>query len=340
MRLALLVAASLLAACSGSLATPTPTPQPLSAPQLKYRVIDELGRPWFCDPDFHPIARADERDLARQRFAEIQKDAEAFTAIATRLKLAGPTYTTDDQLAIYREWKTLNALPLQPANDVWAFAYLAQKTSGNGERVDGRVSAQGRVTVLWRNAEGAPPCPICLAVGTRIATPRGETAVDDLRPGEEVWTIDARGDRVAVALVLVGSAPVPSTHEVVRLALADGRVVFASPGHPTADGRRVGDLIAGDVLDAARVAGTERVRYRGGATYDILPAGATGAYWANGVLLGSTLRAQLPGVATPPAVTRWGTAYTTPPRTWSTSSSRNQSPGPRVGRPVRSYAVP
>ena len=32
-----------------------------------------------------------------------------------------------------------------------------------------------------------------------------------------------------------------------------------------------------------------RVRYDGGATFDILPAGATGLYWANGVLLGSTL---------------------------------------------------
>jgi hypothetical protein len=32
------------------------------------------------------------------------------------------------------------------------------------------------------------------------------------------------------------------------------------------------------------------VRYDGGATFDILPGGVTGAYWANGVLLGSTLR--------------------------------------------------
>jgi hypothetical protein len=83
---------------------------------------------------------------------------------------------------------------------------------------------------------------------------------------------------------------VPATHEVVRLTLDDGRVVFVSPGHPTADERYIGDLLAGDALDGASVMRVERVRYAGGATYDILPAGATGAYWANGILLGSTLR--------------------------------------------------
>jgi len=253
-------------------------------------VIDELGRPLFCDPDFYPVARADEADLARQRFPELQKDADAFSAIVARLKLTGPSYTADQQLAIYRESKTLNALPLQSVGDVWGFAYIAEKASSVGERVDGRVSAQGRVTVLSRTPSGPPPCPICLAVGTRIATPLGEIAIERLRVGDVVWTSDARGERIRAPLVAVGSTPVPVTHLVVRVALDDGRVVFASPGHPTAEGRRIGDLVAGDALDSARVATAERVRYLGGATYDILPASATGVYWANGVLLGSTLR--------------------------------------------------
>jgi hypothetical protein len=279
----------LVAACGGNALAP-PTPQPLTVPELKYRVIDELGRPWFCDPDVYPIARDDERDLARQRFLEIQTDAETFSAIAARLKLTGATYTADEQLAIYREWETLNALPLQQGNGIWAFNYLARKTGATGERIDGRVSTVGRITVINRAAAAAPPCPICLALGTRVATPDGETAVEDLRAGDIVWTTDVRGGRVAAPLVAVGSVPVPPTYEVVRLRLADDRVVFASPGHPTADGRVVGHLATGDTLDGAAVLGIERVRYRGGATYDILPAGATGAYWANGVLLGSTLR--------------------------------------------------
>ena len=294
-RLLVLALALVIAACGAGVTTPTP--QPLTVAQLKYRVIDELGRPLFCDPDFYPVARADEGDLARQRLPELQKDSETFNAILARLKLTGPTYTAAEQLAIYREWKTLNALQLQlvsfgsPTQAApWGFAYIAEKASSIGERVDGRVSPEGRITVLSRTASGPPPCPICLALGTRIATPRGEVAVEDLRAGDTVWTIDARGERLAAPLIAVGSMPVPATHEVVRLALDDGRVVLVSPGHPTADGARVGDLAAGDALDGARIASVERVRYESGATYDILPAGTTGAYWANGVLLGSTLR--------------------------------------------------
>ena len=121
-RLLVLVVALIVAGCGAGVTTPTPPPQPLTVAQLKYRVIDELGRPMFCDPDFYPIARADEADLARQRFPELQKDTETFTTIVARLKLTGPTYTADQQLAIYRESKTLNALPLQPVNDVWGSA--------------------------------------------------------------------------------------------------------------------------------------------------------------------------------------------------------------------------
>lgn len=285
-----LVAAVVLAACGAGVVTPTASPQPLTVPQLKYRVIDEVGKPQFCDRDFYPIARQDEREIAQQRFPELQRDAETFAVIVARLKLAAP-YTADHQLAVYREWKTLEALPLASVGPgVWGFDYLAQRAANIGEHVFGRAFADGKVVVLTRAAAGPPNCPICLALGTRIATPSGDVAAQDLRVGDVVWTIDAMGARVAAPLVAVGSTPVPATHEVVRLALQDGRLAFVSPGHPTADGRRVGGLAAGDTLDGARIASIERVLYAGGATYDILPAGATGAYWANGVLLGSTIR--------------------------------------------------
>jgi hypothetical protein len=58
---------------------------------------------------------------------------------------------------------------------------------------------------------------------------------------------------------------------------------------PLADGRLVGHLRAGDEVDGSSVVSAELVAYSGGATFDLLPAGKTGAYWANGVLIASTL---------------------------------------------------
>jgi hypothetical protein len=278
-----LALAAMLVACSATVgASPTPAPSPLTQAELKYSVMGAAGRIWFCDPDFYPVARADESDLAKQKLPQIQAEAATYAAITKRVG--------NDTLAVYREWKTLSALQLQPVNDVFGFAYLAQKSDKTGERVDGRVTTTGTVTVLSRSPAGAPVCPICLARGTNIATPRGDVAVEELRAGDVVWTLDDRGVRVPAPLVAVGSMTVPATHEIVRLVLSDGRAVDVSPGHPTSDGRAVGDLGVGDALDGATVVWMERVRYAGGATFDVLPASASGVYWANGVLLGSTLR--------------------------------------------------
>ena len=43
---------------------PSPTAPPLgsglSATEIKYALIAALGEPFFCDPDYYPVARADE----------------------------------------------------------------------------------------------------------------------------------------------------------------------------------------------------------------------------------------------------------------------------------------
>jgi hypothetical protein len=80
---------------------------------------------------------------------------------------------------------------------------------------------------------------------------------------------------------------------MVHLVLADGRDLLASPGHRTTDGRPLGSLAAGDVLDGAKIIRWELVPYAHDRTYDLLPAGPTGSYWANGILLSSTLVHQL-----------------------------------------------
>ena len=285
----------LVGACGGVSVAPSPSPTlgpgPLTTPELKYRVMDAGGRIGFCDPDFYPIARADENDLARAKLVEIQADANTYSVITARVGA--------DPLTVYREWKALRALVLTPAGANFTFAYRSTGATGpystadpkqTGKQIEGSVTARGQVDITRRADAGPLNCPICLAIGTRIATPNGDVAVQELRVGDLVWTASADGTRVAAPLVAIGSTPVPATHEVVRLALGDGRIVLVSPGHPAADGRRVGDLRAGDVIDGAVVVSAERVSYGGGFTYDVLPAGASGTYWANGVLLGSTLR--------------------------------------------------
>lgn len=275
--------------------TPTPSPTPSPAPggltqaQLRYRLVDQFGRLLFCDPDYYPVARADEGALAHDRLPEIQKDAPTFSAILAHLGIAAAaSYPSDQELAIYRDWKMLAAIRLDQVSG--GFHFLAVfGTPQQASRVDGTIDQRGNVSVASRTPSGQPPCPICLARGTRIATPSGDVAVEDLRIGDIVWTQGADGSRVALPLIEIGSTPVPSTHRVVQLRLSDGRGVDVSPGHPTADGRKVGDLAAGDAYDAATVVSAELVPYAGGATFDVLPAGATGMYWANGVLLGSTI---------------------------------------------------
>jgi hypothetical protein len=293
----LVVVALLLSACGGSAAaSPSPAPFPLPQPELKYRVMDAGGRISFCDPDFYPVARADESEIAKTKIDEIRRDTEAYAAITKRVGT--------DVLAVYREWKALNALHLtssvatQPNTLIWTFNYrstgdpspTATDVKANGKQIEGSVDTYGKVDISKRSDAGPLNCPICLARDTRIATPSGDVLVGHLRVGDVVWTLDAYGARIAAPLVAIGNTPVPSSHEVVRIVLGDGRIVLVSPGHPTADGRRVGDIRAGDALDGARVVSAEREAYDGGFTFDVRPAGASGAYWANGVLLLSTLR--------------------------------------------------
>jgi hypothetical protein len=72
--------------------------------------------------------------------------------------------------------------------------------------------------------------------------------------------------------------------------LDDGRTVSASPGHPLADGRLLGDLRVGDMVDGSRVIAADLVPYMGGETFDIVASGPTGIYLADGIAMGSTLR--------------------------------------------------
>lgn len=78
-------------------------------------------------------------------------------------------------------------------------------------------------------------------------------------------------------------------HSVVRVVLQNGSTLEISALHPTADGRSFADLRPGSRLDGVGVESAIVVPYAHDATYDILPDSDSGAYFAGGVLVGSTL---------------------------------------------------
>jgi hypothetical protein len=87
----------------------------------------------------------------------------------------------------------------------------------------------------------------------------------------------------------VSSPSVPIPFNILKITLSDGRSLTASSGHPTVQGRTLGKLGIGDTLDSAQVTSIDQVVYTTGRTYDLLATGATGYYWANDILLASTL---------------------------------------------------
>ena len=293
------VVLALVAGCAGA-ASGSPSASagasPLTEAAAKEALLVRFGPLVYCDPDYYPIARTDEATAAAEHLAAMRADTAAWAAIAVRLGF-DPTSTPsgDGLLAAYREWKMLRGLALTTGGDAWSFDGLFGGTGPDASaspsvtHVVGSIATDGTIHVDKQEPSGLPPCPICLARGTKIATPAGEVAVEALRPGDPVWTIDGLGRRVPAVVVMVGSTPVPASHEVVRLVLADGRAVLVSPGHPLPDGRPVAALRGGDAYDGSIVVSADRVRYDGGRTFDLLPSGGTGVYWADGIELGSTL---------------------------------------------------
>lgn len=291
MRPALALLVLVCAAC-GAISPAPLAGSPLTSSQLKFKVMDTAGRPVFCDPDYYPIAReGGEQANAIAQYATIKADAPTYAAIVAHEGLPAGDLTDAQKLTLYRAWKLLRALTLTPDGGNYSFQYRVQATGAGAavQMVEGSVRVDGLVTVSSRTPSGPLPCPICLAAGTMIATPNGPVRVTDVRPGMVIWTDTAAGMRVAAPVVEIGSMAVPPGHLMVHLKLADGRELLVSPGHPTADGRKAGELQAGDELDGSTITLWELVPYAADRTYDILPAGSTGLYWANGILMGSTL---------------------------------------------------
>lgn len=150
------------------------------------------------------------------------------------------------------------------------------------------VAATGPVgSGQCRGPDGVCSACKCASPDTPIATPQGERNIADLRVGDLVYSVDRETIR-AVPIVRVNRTPVVG-HHVLHVTFENGRFIEMTAGHPLADGRPLSALSAGSALMGNAVASVESVAYAHSATYDILPHSTSGAYFASGVLVGSTL---------------------------------------------------
>ena len=271
-------------------ALPTLASASLTPTELKYRLLTRFADFFYCDPDYYPIARDDEAQVAVDIFPQLQNNQEEFHAVLEQLALVGMNSFTDQQkLLIYREHKKLAALQFDLVGGQYHFQLTTGGEGKASQNIQGVIDGSGRITIQ-QQTPGFATCPICLAAHTRIDTPDGPLPVEQIKPGDLVWTLSEAGTRAAAPVLKVARVPVSAGHVLIHLRLEDGRELWASPGHPTADGRVLAELRRGEMLDGSLILLAERVPYDGAATYDLLPAGPTGFYWAGGILMGSTLR--------------------------------------------------
>jgi len=152
------------------------------------------------------------------------------------------------------------------------------------------VRISGNAATFLKKEYNDRPCPICLSEDTVIDTPNGAFTVKQLKEGMTVFTQDTSGHKYIGTILETGKTMVPPNHKMVHIILADNRELHVSPNHLTADGRLFGELLIGDTLDGSKIKISELVLYNGTYTYDILPSDQTGFYWANGILIKSTLK--------------------------------------------------
>ena len=274
----------------------TPTPLPSPAPTggratewgLRYLLLDHYPTFAYCDPDLYPIARDDEQTAADQWWTATNRRSSEAVSILNRRRYREPL-TPGQRLGAYRDHKKLTVIVMRPVSAGFEFEFSIGPGGEPNQTVTGIITEAGQIDERSRKTR-AGGCPICLEAATRIATPKGDVTIDNIEPGDLVWTTDADGHRMVAPVERVTRRPTPGPHLMLRLALTDGRMLVVAGAHPGEHGEYLRQVRPGQRYDGATVASAEWVRSTAPATFDILPAGPTGRYWANAILVGSTLR--------------------------------------------------
>ena len=142
----------------------------------------------------------------------------------------------------------------------------------------------------------------CMPNTIRILTSQGEKQIDNIQIGDSVYTFNNNDGKILAPIIQVNKIPVHCGYTMIKITLENGKSIQASLNHPIPIERNYAsssgnqyevllfsDIKKGDHIGNSIVVSIEFVNYNGGFTYDILPAGESGYYWADGVLVGSTL---------------------------------------------------
>ncbi len=149
-------------------------------------------------------------------------------------------------------------------------------------------------SILYRRANGTyfrgtPNLCRCLPGFSLVSTPLGECAIHSLLPGDPIYVVTQKGERVIESIAHIRQVPVPDDHFFLKVYLNDGRIFMASPLHPTTDGRPLQSLEIDDVVDGANVIMMDTIPSHSLITWDLLPTGDHPFYIINGVPLKSTI---------------------------------------------------
>jgi hypothetical protein len=232
------------------------------------------------------------------------------STIKTTTSISGSNYTLGSSMVYYQGQNVSNFLIQKiNSNNVTGLSYIwypVATTKGTpttlhmgdtvGYNCDGSLkilTTFNSTSVTFTNVSTGSKyggCPICLSGTTYIDTPNGPVNIKEVHTGENVWTTDQNGSRQIGIILKTSKTFVSSSHLMVHIILSDGRQLFASPGHPTSDNRTFGNLSVGEYIDHSRIESVQLVQYNQSYTYDILPSGPTGFYYADGILVGSTIK--------------------------------------------------
>ncbi|MCR4393631.1 MAG: Hint domain-containing protein [Dehalococcoidales bacterium] len=277
-----------LASCK---ATSTPPVTTYSVYQLEYLIFARYPDFFWCDPDYYPVGSEElEKKNALEQFPAISANTTEFKAILEYLGIQSKsTYSDEEILRIYREHKKLTGAIQINSSGTDRYEFSICVGSGQGYLINGVITASGAITESTRKTS-INTCPICLSRGTLIANPRGNIPIENILPGDLVWSQDKQGNTITVRVERISRTRVPDDFRLLEITLTDGRELIASPSHPSASGKPLGAFLPGDILDGSVILSIISIPYAYPETFDILPAGPSGLYRANGILLMSTLQ--------------------------------------------------